>query len=50
MIAVKKCVALLIVIAMIVMLLSGCGILLVEDSQPVEIGMETVDRTLTERC
>jgi len=47
---VKKIIAALIALAAVMLLLSGCGMLLVEDSQPVEIGMDAADRTLTERC
>ena len=47
---VKKYIAVMLMLALIAALLTGCGMILVEDSQPVEIGMENTDITLTERC
>lgn len=46
----KKRIAMLLVLAAVMALLCGCGMIIIEDSQPVEIGMEAPDRTLTERC
>ena len=46
----KKYIALALVLAVISALLCGCGMIIVEDSQPVEIGWEFSDRSLTERC
>lgn len=46
----KKRVAMLLVLAAVLALLSGCGMIIVEDSRPVEIGFSHGDRTLTERC
>lgn len=46
----KKRIAMLLVLAALSVLLCGCGMVVVEDSQPVEIGMENPDRRLTERC
>ena len=46
----KKCIVLLLVLAAISVLLCSCGMIIVEDAQPVEIGLELRDRRLTERC
>lgn len=46
----KKTIMLLMMMAALCVLLGGCGMILVEDAQPVEIGMEMPDRSLTERC
>lgn len=46
----KRRIAMLLMLAAVLMLLSGCGMMIVEDSQPIQIGMENPDRTLTERC
>lgn len=46
----KKCIALLLALAVMAALLCGCGMIIVEDSHPVEIGLEIQDRSLTERC
>ena len=43
----KKKIALLLVLAVLALLLCGCGMIIVEDSQPVQIGMEEADRRLT---
>lgn len=46
----KKRIAMLLVLAAVMILLGGCGMFIVEDSQPVQIGINAADRTLTERC
>ena len=44
----KKKIAVLVVLAALAWMLSGCGMMIVEDSEPVNIG--AADRRLTEVC
>ncbi len=37
-------------LAAVIALLSGCGMILVEDTEPVRIGWMELGRSLTERC
>ena len=46
---VKKRIMLLAALVVLACMMCGCGILIVEDSAPVYIGMDA-DRTLTEVC
>lgn len=46
----KKTLCAAIMLAVLAMLLSGCGMILVEDEESIQIGLHKTERILTERC
>lgn len=46
----KKIIAALLMLAALAWMLSGCGMIIVEDAEPVQIGCAELDGRLTERC
>lgn len=43
----KKRILTALVFAVLAAMLAGCGVIIVEDAEPVRIGMEGIDRRLT---
>lgn len=46
----KKIIAALLMLSALAWMLSGCGMILVEDAEQVHVGCAELDGSLTERC